>query len=494
MVDFNDTEARLHFFETILEQSGELTMVVDEAWNIVFASQVAEYVTGYAAHELVGLNSLALIHPDDLEIAMAGVIASESSDSTNGSFGIQGQPVHLRIVRADGSSALVAVGVSNLRKDPTIRGLALRAKLATSRWYVDRFLEALMSGADQDEVFRELAAAVSEDIPNCRVAIVCGWRGTGFTTTHGYKLPSPLDEKLPALAASWPLPTDRTGTVDVAATELPDDWQQAATEVGAERCWIQSVDDEVDQQRAAIVLWRWDDVAPMVNHELDLQRYARFVQLALYRWAHDDQLRWAAHSDQLTGLVNRAGFYDDLEAISQDPYANPVCVFFIDLDGFKEVNDTQGHAAGDAILQVFARRIAAAMRPSDVVARLGGDEFAVVAMGITEAVDAEAIAGRLVARLIEPVGIGSDTVRVGCSIGVSARADPDEPCEAVVQRADAAMYEAKRSGGNRFHLDVEKHLDAFIATSPRPEDPSEPNGQRRNVRRRSTPAMPPPPA
>ena len=203
---------------------------------------------------------------------------------------------------------------------------------------------------------------------------------------------------------------------------------------------------------------------------------------ALDRWARDAQLHNAAHRDGLTGLRNRAGFYGRLEAIIADVTAMPVCVLFVDLDGFKEINDHHGHAAGDEILQVVGRRMEAAVRPTDVVARLGGDEFAVIALDIDDVASAEAVATRVLSRFREPIQLGDIAVTVGGSIGVSITAR-DERADAVVERADRAMYEAKRMGRNRFHLDRFGMTSVDVAPPPGEDHPPAPARRSRPSRR-----------
>ena len=156
------------------------------------------------------------------------------------------------------------------------------------------------------------------------------------------------------------------------------------------------------------------------------------------------EVRLRARTDSLTGLLSRAAF---LATVEEQLAAGPACVLFVDLDGFKEVNDTSGHAAGDRLLRDVAAALAAAVGPGDVVARLGGDEFAVLAAGGTvehglavaaAVLDALPVAGR--------TREGTSAV-AGASIGVAA--GPADGAESLLGHADLAMYEAKAAGGGR---------------------------------------------
>jgi len=150
--------------------------------------------------------------------------------------------------------------------------------------------------------------------------------------------------------------------------------------------------------------------------------------------------------DPLTGLANRALLEERLRtALARDARSGEgTGALFLDLDGFKNVNDRHGHAVGDAVLRTIAERLVSAVRPSDTVARLGGDEFVVLVEGATE-VTLEVLEGRLSAALQVPVKVGTLDLEVGVSIGgaLSRAGEGDPP--GLIAAADARMYVAKRS-------------------------------------------------
>ncbi|MGY1651035.1 diguanylate cyclase domain-containing protein [Geodermatophilus sp. SYSU D01119] len=174
------------------------------------------------------------------------------------------------------------------------------------------------------------------------------------------------------------------------------------------------------------------------------------VRLADDLAAREAQLRRLAFSDPLTGLANRALFLDRLEHAltlhARD--MRPVAVVFLDLDDFKAVNDTLGHAAGDELLQRVAERLTGSLRAGDTVARLGGDEFAVV---LEDGGDAGEAASRVAAAMALPFPVAGTLRPVGASTGVVALGPEDTAAGAdeLMARADAAMYAAKRAGKGR---------------------------------------------
>lgn len=158
-----------------------------------------------------------------------------------------------------------------------------------------------------------------------------------------------------------------------------------------------------------------------------------------------------AHHDALTGLANRALFTEILERqiATSRRTGNGFSLLYVDLDGFKAVNDRHGHAIGDAFLREIATRLKAGIREADVAARLGGDEFAVVLVD-SGAKGAEAVAAKLTQDLAQAFETEEAVVAVSASIGVATFPDAAATCEALLQRADEAMYEAKRAGKDRY--------------------------------------------
>jgi len=157
------------------------------------------------------------------------------------------------------------------------------------------------------------------------------------------------------------------------------------------------------------------------------------------------ETRRLAHTDELTGLVNRRGFLDAVEDELERHPGRPTAVLMLDLDRFKELNDTLGHAAGDRLLAELGPRLSAALRPTDTLARLGGDEFAVLCPGAA-ATGARRVARRLHEALEEPFAIGDLAVHVDVSAGIAVAPGDGRTVSELLQRADVAMYQAKGGG------------------------------------------------
>ena len=168
--------------------------------------------------------------------------------------------------------------------------------------------------------------------------------------------------------------------------------------------------------------------------------------------AREAQLEYLAFHDPLTGLANRALFQDraDHAIAHQTRSKEPLAVMYIDLDGFKQVNDTLGHQVGDALLVAAADRLRACVRTSDTLARLGGDEFAALSERMADPADVHIVANRITVALQEPFELGDHRVQISGSVGVVMH-DPGDDClDDVLRRADQAMYEAKQAGKGRY--------------------------------------------
>lgn len=162
-------------------------------------------------------------------------------------------------------------------------------------------------------------------------------------------------------------------------------------------------------------------------------------------------LHYRATYDGLTNIPNRQLFFDRLEhALARAKrYGYGLAVLFLDLDGFKSVNDNFGHRAGDELLLQTAGRLRRRVRASDTLARLGGDEFGVLLERVTELDSVTQAAENMIAALAEPFRIGAAEFHIGVSVGVSLFPGDAEDASSLVSRADAAMYAAKKGGGNR---------------------------------------------
>ena len=185
----------------------------------------------------------------------------------------------------------------------------------------------------------------------------------------------------------------------------------------------------------------------------------------------EERLHYLAHHDPLTGLPNRLFLNDRLEQaiLHGKRQKTSVTVMFIDIDHFKQINDSMGHAAGDLLLRTTAERLVMAIRETDTVARLGGDEFSIILTDVNQSTDLEAIAKKILDTVSQPVSLQElGKVQLSVSIGIASH-HAELSADELLENADTAMYVAKKSGRNQFRF-FNSHLDSFDIQTRKTEE------------------------
>ena len=212
---------------------------------------------------------------------------------------------------------------------------------------------------------------------------------------------------------------------------------------------------------------RWiRNMGKIVGHDAQGQP-ARMLGVSLdvtRQREQQEQLQRLAHFDALTGLPNRVQLAQRLQDTMEKARANgtQLGVAYLDLDGFKPVNDTLGHGAGDRLLVIVAARLTRALRPTDCVARLGGDEFVILLPDLKTREGCEQKLRQLMAHISAPYTLEAERVGITASIGYTLYPEDDADADTLLRHADQAMYQAKQNGRNRFH-----GFDAILARSQR---------------------------
>lgn len=198
----------------------------------------------------------------------------------------------------------------------------------------------------------------------------------------------------------------------------------------------------------------WLSISAITGDDGQVTHYAGISSDITLIKHHEKQLERIAHFDALTGIPNRTLLADRMKqgVARAAREQNMMAICYLDLDGFKAINDTLGHEAGDRVLIAIAERIQNTIRGGDTVARLGGDEFVVLLLGLDRGVECSMTLERMLAVIAEPIEIAGNPIVVGASIGVSIYPLDDEDADTLLRHADQAMYVAKQSGKNRFHI------------------------------------------
>ncbi|HEY9299048.1 MAG TPA: GGDEF domain-containing protein, partial [Phormidium sp.] len=195
------------------------------------------------------------------------------------------------------------------------------------------------------------------------------------------------------------------------------------------------------------------DITRRKHLEEDLKRTAaELVRSNTELKLSEDRLRYLAYHDTLTGLPNRKHFHERLSQSIEWAHQNHqlVALLFLDLDGFKQINDTKGHDVGDLLLQTVGERLKRCLRSSDTVCRLGGDEFTVILPGIPCLPDVAKVAEKILTTINQPFILQGHKIRISTSIGISVYPLNGKDIEILIKNADTAMYSAKELGKNNY--------------------------------------------
>lgn len=451
----------------IVETSQFGFAIIDESTTFRYVSPALADHLGRSREELIGTQGLELIHPDDRELAELVIFEHLDPESR---FDDSGVPVSLRVLRPDGTYTTLEIGALGLFDHPDIRGAVVRTRPMRGREHLNEALHLLAKNEPSRRVLAQLVAA-AEGLIGDGTAVI-----SARDPRRAWHLPDDLDRPLSLLVDTPERPPEvwrraqasrelESATVDDLEPPIAD----AARAAGHEACWVLAVPHLTIE--ACLVIWRPHRRTPLVSARIEIGRVADAVGLAMERDRVMGELEHAARNDQLTGLANRGTMHGALAAALDRAAAGggAVGLLYVDLDGFKVVNDEHGHHVGDAVIRIVAERLARSVRVSDLAGRLGGDEFAVVCRDVEGVGELEAVAGRIVEEMAAPITLEAQTpdaeplvVRVGASIGI-AIAEPDwivstreaggDPSDRLLTTADRAMYQAKRSGDQIRYLD-----------------------------------------
>lgn len=439
----------------MLDHSPYVAALVQDSGLITWCNLAVTRVFGYDVDEVVGTNIF-----DHLDVEWDPA-ALETVGNALIHPGLR-LPTYFRAYRKNGTTMIVEVWANSQLDDSDIGGLVAYLRCWDERVLLDEALETLASNESVEHTMRLLLDAMACETLEAHGAILSAWDGQRFRRA----VMSPgLDPVLgdPGIADSPWVRAQATGTrQQVSVADLPPALRVPAVAAGWDLCWAWPAVDPLDGSvPACVVAWRRsDELEADQSRSMMMDRLARITQLRLGREDAIDRLRHAATHDDLTGLANRAHFYSALEmalAGTEGDRPGPdaetaIGVLYLDLDGFKPINDRLGHRAGDLVLTEVAHRLNAAVRDADLVARLGGDEFAVLCPSITSLGELEAVAGRLLAAVQEPLPLHDDSLSVGVSIGIALGPPGGRTGDQLIEAADAALINAKAEGKGRWSV------------------------------------------
>ncbi|MCC5952400.1 MAG: diguanylate cyclase [Acidimicrobiia bacterium] len=433
----------------LLDDAPACVILVEEDLTIRWVNAPAAELFGYAVPDSIGTNILDYLDPEWDPEALASIATALGGEGRR-------PPMVFRVVRSDGSKVLMEVTANVQTADPVLRGIVAYVRPWDERFLIDEALDAMAASEPLDTTLALLVRIAESDTLDAAASILHGGSGDtyeGAVSSHGLPpiLCGPVAGDDGSLCHAWASLLAGTESEVYHLADLPRVLAEAATAAGFRSCWIwKSERRDTGRASATVIAWRREERLDADQTRCKaLARLARLAGLVVERAESEASMAHAATHDSLTSLANRGEFYRALEAAlaANTAAPSPVGVLYIDLDGFKPVNDTYGHAAGDRVLVEVARRMTDALPPRTLAARLGGDEFAVLCPGMDRR-SLNEVAQQVLGVVSRPIHLrNAETVSVGASIGLAATSTGSLSADQLVEAADRALYEAKEAGG-----------------------------------------------
>ncbi|MBW8075692.1 sensor domain-containing diguanylate cyclase [Metallibacterium scheffleri] len=436
--------------EHVLDLLVDAVCVVDTGGRFGYVSAACERIFGYTPEEMLGQSMIELVHPDDRARTLATAAAVMSGTPTpyfeNRYLRKDGGTVHImwtaRWSEADGVRIAVARDITARKHAEAMQAALLDIS------------EAAHTTADLLALFRRIHEIIGGLLPaqNCFVALhdpATGMLSFPYFIDAYDRAPAPI----PLDAGTLTGEVIRSGEALLLAPDRGMHLPAHVRPIGRPALdWLGVPLVARERVLGALVVQSYTgDVRYRESDKQLLQFVSTQVAAAIERKQNETWLRHIAQHDALTALPNRTLFDDRLQAaLLRARHSRELLgLLYLDLDHFKHVNDTWGHAAGDALLQDVARRIRRSVRESDTVGRMGGDEFVVLLAGIKQADHAMVAGEKIRTTLLQPFEAGGQRLSVSASIGVAVFPGHGSEGQHLIREADRAMYDAKKRGGNR---------------------------------------------
>jgi diguanylate cyclase (GGDEF)-like protein/PAS domain S-box-containing protein len=446
-------EASREQFRSLFEQHPDPISMVDASGRYARLNAAAEHLLGYSSEEVEGrkVGEVAPLGetPDKLASCVLNILRSGKPTRYERTF-----------ARKDGTPTSIEGTAVPIIVNEQVTGVFLLSRDITHR---ERLQEALALLISRGRVLHRLAFKMGAD-PDAQAssALAFGLKELGFESAfivaiHGKALAikrrvgrkATVGARDPLFRRLFRNTIAGSALFEVDDAALEQRWVQAGGTSAFCRSFIGVPLDVHGGRYGALGFASRSATTPLTDFDREfLRSSAELVSAGIERAIENKRLQNLAHHDALTGLPNRLLLSDRFRqaiAIAQRR-GEQVAVYFIDIDKFKVINDTQGHLVGDAVLRTVARRLLKACRASDTVARLGGDEFIVLHSGPSSETQSLALAARLRSELEAPCDIEGVPLRLSVSIGISIFPQDGEDQRTLLESADTALYAAKGAG------------------------------------------------
>lgn len=423
------SEAR---FSALIKQSSDITLVIDSNGLVIFASPSLKNNLGYSTADLIGRPFLKFLSLKNTKLQAISVLKKLNK-------GIVPEPFETKVVTKNGVECTFECVINDLRNDPAVGGIVCNSRDISERKTSE--LEVKKAMALYENALSNAPIGVALVHKNGQ----CFWTNDALTEFLGIDNSEIIKKELKDNI----LKDDRTLFIKL--------WSK-----------LDSVKENkvVEEMRFehpdGVARWGLISAQPVFDEKV-FQYYVIQIEDTTERRRIAERLEYQAIHDPLTGMPNRLLLVDRLSlAIEKSKRTGlSLAVLFIDLDRFKIINDSLGHAAGDQLLMTVADRIKDSVRPNDTTARFGGDEFVILCEDISSDEQTNEISNRLLENIQMPIMLDEGEVYVTASIGIARSTGVIDTSETILRDADLAMYRAKEGGRNRVEeFDETTHVRA----------------------------------
>ncbi len=459
--------------QALMKGGSDLVVVVDASGLVSYVSPAIERMLDLSPDEVVGTDASNFLHPDDVvEIAPALQAAlgggAERTQLASGAANYE-----IRVRHRDGSWRMVDAAVTDLTDNPAVNGLVINLRDVTRRRMVEDLLaeqtgllEAIARGEPFEITLQKITQMIERviDGSNCSIGILDPDGVIRVRAAPG--LPREIVTTLDDMDPESPIGSRvRSSDGEASLHDLTDDavggHPNPFAAHGFVRCRVAPILAPGTGDLLGSLSVFHAGTERLSNLETDLlDRALNLAAIAIERRRFESALEHQALYDSLTELPNRALLKNRIDdaLVRADRLGTGVAVLFIDLDRFKVINDSMGHALGDELLRQVASRFQGPLRPGDTIGRFGGDEFMVVCSRVPDEAAAANLAERFLDQLREPFTLDGGQIFVSASCGIAFADGSASSPESLIRHADVAMYRAKDQGRNQYVV-FQENLD-----------------------------------
>lgn len=450
-------------FTALIENAFDVIIIVDTNGMICYANPSVERVLGYRPADLIGERLPALVHPDDVSTVETFLEEIKAGDPARVKEPLQ---IEARVRHKDESWRVLESVLKTLNTS-SVMGIVVNSRDVSDRKLAealqDRVLEMIAADAPLAEILGSLMQVIELQSEGmlCSVLLL---DDDGIHVRHSAapSLPPGFVEAIDGAvigprAGSCGTALFRREQVIVADIEsdpLWEDYRELAGRYGLRACWSNPIFSLDGRALGSFAMYYREVRSPSAFEMRLIDIGTRIAGIAIERKRAELHIRFMAHHDELTGLPNRAKLHADLARVIEQARddRHMAALLFIDLDRFKNVNDSLGHQIGDRLLQAVAGRLQHCLRTGDSVARMGGDEFVICLRKLGSGSEARVVANKVLDALGLAFVVDGHELQIGSSVGISLYPADGQDVDTLMRAADAAMYHAKESGGGNYQF------------------------------------------